>query len=363
MKYVNLENCVEEIFFAETETRRRTLRKCNNYAKAHGRDDIDYQFEDGEVGVQFEFFDGYAIATDGSGLYMTYPTLDKVSKSKTMTERVEDYIGIYDNSISNHDIAMYYGVLKFSEGYFKASTPDNNEDEATTDEDKEDSLHDTLIVVSRVIFDEVVEMTHDFRKTIEIVKEISKRFEDYWDELMNNPADPDYKEYDYITEVEQFVKECLAELHDIYDLKEEDFDEESDDEEQTFETEEDVREFLNDVIGKIGWAFNPDESMCTYLDEDNEEYLFTQEEADYLDELMDEACDFCDKHDIDIYELSDEICNELHGDPFDEDDDEEDDEPTDEDNDEPKYEIPGFEEAMEAYADAMATFNKIMGKI
>lgn len=136
MKYVNLENCVESIFFPETETRKRTLRKCNNYAREHGRDDIDYQFENGEAEVVFEFFDGIAIATDGSGLYMTYPTLDKVSKSKIMTERVEDYIGIYDDSISNHDIAMYYGVLKFSEGYFKA-TPDSKDDDPEWDDDPE----------------------------------------------------------------------------------------------------------------------------------------------------------------------------------------------------------------------------------
>jgi len=193
-----------------------------------------------------------------------------VSKSKAMTERVEDYIAIYDDSISNHDIAMYYGVLKFSEGYFKPATPDNKGDEATTDNEKEENLHETLILVSNMIFGEVTEMTHDFAKSVEIVKEIAKRFEDYWDELMTDPADPNYKEYDYITELEWFVKERLAELHDKYDLKEEDFNEEPEDEE--------------------------------------------------------------------------------------------DDIPTDEE-DEPKYKIAGFDEAMEAYADAMAVFNKIMGRV
>jgi hypothetical protein len=269
MEFVNLENCVESVYFGETETRKRTLRKCNNYAHEHGRDDINYQFENGEVEIIFEFFDGYAIATDGSGLYMTYPTLDKVSKSKAMTERVEDYIGIYDDSISQHDIAMYYGVLKFSEGYFKAATPDDNDVEATTDEDKEDNLHETLIIVSSIIFDEVVEMTHDFAKAVEIVKDIAKRFEDYWDELMSDETN--FNEFDYITELDWFIKERLAELHDTYDLKEEDFDEEPEDEE--------------------------------------------------------------------------------------------DDIPADEEEDEPKYKIAGFDEAMEAYADAMAAFNKIMGRV
>jgi hypothetical protein len=198
---------------------------------------------------------------------MTYPTLDKVSKSKAMTERVEDYIAIYNDSISNYDIAMYYGVLKFSEGYFKASTPDNKEDEATTDNEKEDSLHETLIIVSSLIFDEVVEMTHDFAKAVEIVKDIAKRFEDYWDELMSDETN--FNEFDYITELDWFIKERLAELHDTYDLTDEDFNEEP---------------------------------------EDNDEG-----------------------------------------------------EPTDED--EPDYKIAGFNEAMEAYADAMAVFNKIVGRV
>ena len=92
---------------------------------------------------------------------------------------------------------MYYGVLKFSEGYFKAATPDDNDVEATTDEDKEDNLHETLIIVSNLIFDELLEITHDFAKSVDLVKSIAKRFEDYWDELMSGPADADNKEYDY----------------------------------------------------------------------------------------------------------------------------------------------------------------------
>jgi hypothetical protein len=78
-----------------------------------------------------------------------------------------------------------------------------------------------------------------------------------------------FNEFDYITELDWFIKERLAELHDTYDLTDEDFNEEP---------------------------------------EDNDEG-----------------------------------------------------EPTDED--EPDYKIAGFNEAMEAYADAMAVFNKIMGRV
>ena len=108
-------------------------------------------------------------------------------------------------------------------------------------------------------------------------------------------------------------------------LDPEDFDDGPDDKEM-FETEDDVRAFLTDVIRVIGWAFNPDDSMCTYVNKDTDEYIYTQDEAKELDKLMDEAYDFCNEHGIDIYELSDEICKKLHGNLFD-DDPEEDDEP------------------------------------
>jgi isopenicillin N synthase-like dioxygenase len=209
-----------------------------------------------------------------------------------------------------------------------------------------------------MIFEEVVRTTKNFDGSIEIVKDIAKRFEDYWDELMSSNTTPN-KEYDYFDELASFVKKCLTELHDTYDLKEEDFDEEPEDEEQTFETEEDVRTFLTDVIRVLGWAFHPDDSFSTYINMYTDEYIYTQEEAEGLDALMDEAYDFCKEHDIDIYDLSGEICKELHGNLFDE--DEEDDE--DEDNDEPEYKIAGFDEAMDAYADAMDKFNKIMGRV
>ena len=355
MEFVNDENCIEELFFNETETRKRTLRKCNNYAKAHGRDDIDYHFdrcENMEVAIEFKFFDGYAIATDGSGLYLTYPTLDKVSKSNAMQHRVEDYVGVYDGKITQFDIALYYGVLKFSEGYFKAPTTDNKDDDATTDEDKENNTNETLITVSSLIFKNVVELTNNFDASIKIVNDIAKRFDEYWDELMSRP---NHEEYDYFVELTLFLKERLDELYDKFGLKEEDFDDKPEDDEQTFKTEEDVRAFLTLVIRVIGWAFHPDDSMCDYIDRETEEYLFTQEEAEGLDKLMDEAFEFCNKHDIDIYDLSNEISKELYGNLFDDDEDK--------DNDEPEYKIAGFDEAMKAYADAMDKFNKIMGRV
>lgn len=85
---------------------------------------------------------------------------------------------------------------------------------------------------------------------------------------------------------------------------------------QTINTENDLRSMLTEVIGYLGWAFHPDDSMTDYVRRDTVEPSYTLEEAKRLDSLMDEAFDFCEQHSIDIYELSMEISKELHGDIF-----------------------------------------------
>lgn len=81
-------------------------------------------------------------------------------------------------------------------------------------------------------------------------------------------------------------------------------------------TENDLRVLLIEVISYLGWAFHPDEPMTEYVWRDTGEPSYTQEEAQRLDNLMDEAFDFCEQHGIDIYELAMEISKELHGDIF-----------------------------------------------
>lgn len=81
-------------------------------------------------------------------------------------------------------------------------------------------------------------------------------------------------------------------------------------------TEDDLRAMLTEVIGYLGWAFHPDDPMTDYVRRDTGEPSYSAEEAKRLDELMDEAFDFCEKEGIDIYELSMEISKELHGDIF-----------------------------------------------
>lgn len=85
---------------------------------------------------------------------------------------------------------------------------------------------------------------------------------------------------------------------------------------QVINTENDLRALLTEVISYLGWAFHPDDSMTDYVRRDTGEPSYTSEEAKRLDKLMDEAFDFCEKQEIDIYDLSMEINKELHGDIF-----------------------------------------------
>ena len=84
----------------------------------------------------------------------------------------------------------------------------------------------------------------------------------------------------------------------------------------TIKTENDLREMLTEVIGYLGWAFHPDDPITDYILRDTGEPSYTIEEAKKLDDLMDEAFDFCEKTGIEIYELSMDICKELHGNIF-----------------------------------------------
>mgnify|MGYP003405241994 CR=1 FL=1 len=85
---------------------------------------------------------------------------------------------------------------------------------------------------------------------------------------------------------------------------------------QTINTEKDLREMLTEVISYLGWAFHPDDPMTDYVRRDTGEPSYSQEEAERLDLLMDEAFEFCKQHGVDIYELSMEISKELYGDIF-----------------------------------------------
>ena len=63
----------------------------------------------------------------------------------------------------------------------------------------------------------------------------------------------------------------------------------------TIKTKNNLQEMLTEVISYLGWAFHPDDPMTDYVRRDTGEPSYTPEEAKRLDELMDEAFDFCEK--------------------------------------------------------------------
>ena len=82
---------------------------------------------------------------------------------------------------------------------------------------------------------------------------------------------------------------------------------------QTVITEQDVREHLSYLINLLGWGFHPYDPIDCYYREDGEPF-FEEEEAYKLERIMADSYDFCEANGIDFYNLSMEICKEMHGD-------------------------------------------------
>lgn len=71
----------------------------------------EYNFDkDGECPVVMRFFDGIAVATDNSGLVMTYPKLHQVTHSPRMQEKIFD--SSWTTEINQFDVALALGKLK-----------------------------------------------------------------------------------------------------------------------------------------------------------------------------------------------------------------------------------------------------------
>jgi hypothetical protein len=166
---------------------------------------LDYQFDDnGECPIEMEFYDGIALATDGCGLYLTYPKLEEIAKSPARQESIQDYTGIYDGTINQHDVALRYGVLKFDEKRNKMSISGETYG----------LEHETIILMSADIYQDTYNMdnVYDFSLAARLVRDAALRFEKKWnDEMKGNDG------YDYIMEMDRFEQEELERLRKIYD--------------------------------------------------------------------------------------------------------------------------------------------------
>lgn len=206
IKFEVIPHYVDEIIVGETKTHKRLINKANTVLLDYSMGD-QYSFdENGECPIEMEFYDGIALATDGSGLYMTYPKLAEVAKSPARQERIQDYTGIYDGTINQHDVALLYGVLKFDKSYQKVSTSLS----------MQGYEHEALVLMSADIYQDIYNMSevYDYNLAASLVRDAALRFEKKWWDMK---ADDKDDMLDYIFEMEKFENEELERLRKIYD--------------------------------------------------------------------------------------------------------------------------------------------------
>ena len=207
MEYQVLPHYIDEILVDGTKSHRESVRKANAVLREFSTGE-QYEFDGNECPIEMEFYDGIALATNGSGLYMTYPTIKEVSKSIRMQERIQDYTGIYDGTINQHDIALCYGVLKF----------DRNRQKVTTSRQMRGLEHETLVLMAADIYREIYNMSeiYDYNTAASLVRDAALRFEQKWREMK---ADDKDDMLDYILEMEDFELTELDKLRKEYDCE------------------------------------------------------------------------------------------------------------------------------------------------
>ena len=196
---------VDEILVDGSKSHRALIKKANAVLRDYSMGS-QYSFDGDECPIEMEFYDGIALATDGSGLYMTYPKLAEVAKSPARQERIQDYTGIYDGTVNQHDVALLYGVLKFDKSYQKVSTSLS----------MQGYEHEALALMSADIYQDIYNMSevYDYNLAASLVRDAALRFEKKWWEMK---ADDKDDMLDYIFEMEKFEAEELERLRKIYD--------------------------------------------------------------------------------------------------------------------------------------------------
>ena len=196
---------IDEILVDGSKSHRALIKKANAVLRDYSMGS-QYSFDGDECPIEMEFYDGIALATDGCGLYMTYPKLAEVAKSPARQERIQDYTGIYDGTINQHDVALLYGVLKFDKSYQKVSTSLS----------MQGYEHEALALMSADIYQDIYNMSevYDYNLAASLVRDAALRFEKKWWEMK---ADDKDDMLDYIFEMEKFEAEELERLRKIYD--------------------------------------------------------------------------------------------------------------------------------------------------
>ena len=170
--------------------------------------------ENGECEIPMEFYDGIAYAIDGSGLIMTYPLAEKVQKFTILQNTIISYIGIDDGTINQHDIALKYGHLAYS---------DKKEDHITSFCGNQlYRLGETFILMGGDLMHEVMMIVEDSQRAEQIIHEAAMKFEEELDWQEDD-------ERDYYIELEKFEDELLEKLKEKYDYVEAEPEDEAED--------------------------------------------------------------------------------------------------------------------------------------
>lgn len=75
------------------------------------------------------------------------------------------------------------------------------------------------------------------------------------------------------------------------------------------ETVEDVKEFFEVLHNKYKLAFHPDDPFEDYVSIESGTPTFTNGEAIYLNEVMNQCFEVCEKNDVEIYSIGLSLIN------------------------------------------------------
>jgi hypothetical protein len=188
--------------------------------------------ENGECELVMEFYDGIAYAIDGSGLIMTYPLAEKVQKFTILQNTIIAYTGIDDGTINQHDIALKYGHLAYS---------DKKGDHITSFCGNQlYRLGETFILMGADLMEKVLKIVEDYQEAEQLIHEAAMEFEENLDWQDND-------ERDYYLTLGEFENEFIAKLKKEYDYTpDEDEAEDYTEEPDTEDTEKTFIEKCND---------------------------------------------------------------------------------------------------------------------
>ncbi|MBN9299984.1 MAG: hypothetical protein J0I41_23485 [Filimonas sp.] len=74
----------------------------------------------------------------------------------------------------------------------------------------------------------------------------------------------------------------------------------------TINSIESMQQFFTDIIVNYDCSLSPDDSFKNIVDQ-NTNRVFTDEGAEYLDEVMTQCFDYCEVNGLDLYEFASEI--------------------------------------------------------